>query len=76
MELLLGFWLGWGGTGLWGEIVSCHAIPIFHALSIFPLFLVVSAIFLELFLFKPFSAVCWIGDGSPQAGRPSCLAKS
>jgi hypothetical protein len=45
MELLLGFWLGWGGTGLWGEIVSCHAIPIFHALSIFPLFLVVSAIF-------------------------------
>lgn len=45
MEHLLGFWLGWGETGLWGEIASCHAVPMFHALSIFLLFLAVSAIF-------------------------------
>jgi len=31
--------------GLCGQIVSCHAIPVFHAISLFPISLVVSTIF-------------------------------
>ena len=42
--LLLYLWIGWGEKNLCGQILSCHAVPIFHAISFFPISLVVSAI--------------------------------
>ena len=36
--------VGWGDTNLYGHIASCHAVPVFHALSFFPIFQAVSVI--------------------------------
>jgi len=44
IELLSCFWLGWGEMDLCGHIVSCHAMPVFHAISLLQITLVVSAI--------------------------------
>lgn len=60
---------------LCGQIVSCHAMPVFHAISLIQITLVVSAIPSSVFPFRQFSGVCRIGDGSLQASLPSCAAK-
>jgi len=60
---------------LCGQIVSCHAMPVFHAISLLQITLVVSAIPSSQFPSQQFSAVCWIGDGGLQASLPSCPAK-
>ena len=61
---------------LCGQIVSCHAMPVFHAISLLQITLVVSAISSAHIHCQHFSAVYWIGDGGLQASLPSCPAKS
>lgn len=43
IELLSFLWPGWGEMDLCGQIVSCHAMPVFHAISLLQITLVVSA---------------------------------
>jgi hypothetical protein len=61
---------------LCGQIVSCHAMPVFHAISLLQITLVVSVTSSGHFTCQHFSAVYWIGDGGLQASLPSCPAKS
>jgi hypothetical protein len=76
IELLSCLWLGWGEMDMCGQIVSCHAMPLFHVISILQITLVVSVTSSSHFPCQQFSAVYWIGDGGLQASLPRCPAKS
>ena len=43
IELLLRLWLGWGEMDLCGQVMSCHAMPVFHGMGVLQIALVVSA---------------------------------
>ena len=75
IELLLCLWLGCGEMDLCGQVMSCHAMPVFHGMGVLQIALVVSATSSGYFLFQQFSAVYWSGNGSLQAGLPSRSAK-
>lgn len=50
---------------LCGQIMSCHAMPVFHGMGVLQIALVVSmacGLFRVIHL-EHFSAVCWGGDG-------------
>ena len=76
MELLSYLRLGWGEMDMCGQIVSCHAMPLFHVISILQITLVVSVTSSSHFQCQQCSAVYWIGDGGLQASLPRCPAKS
>jgi len=70
--------LGWGEMDLCGEIMSCHAMPVFHGMGVLQIALVVSPAcdLFRVIHFHLFSAICWSGDGRLQTSIPSRFAKS
>jgi hypothetical protein len=63
---------------LCGQIMSCHAMPVFHGMGVLQIALVVSVAcgLFRVNRFQHFSAVCWSGDGRLQTSIPSRFAKS
>jgi hypothetical protein len=49
MSLLLCLRLGWGEMDLCGQIMSCHAMPVFHGMGLLQIALVVSETYSRYF---------------------------
>ncbi len=54
-------WLGWGEVDLCGQIMSCHAMPVFHGMGLLQIALVVSLVcdLFRVIPFQHFAAVRW-----------------